>query len=195
MLRTLAKVSVVSLALLGIGVSTVASAEPRRPECIAPSKPGGGFDLTCKILQMGLKDTGLMKSSMRATYMPGGVGAVAFNTINAHRRAEPGTVVAFGSGSLLNLMQGRFGKYTEKDARWLASVGVDYGMFAVRGDSKYKSLEDVVKALQNDPSSVVFGISGSPGNPHWMKTALFAREIGVDPKKCALFLLKETLKR
>ncbi|MCF5741979.1 tripartite tricarboxylate transporter substrate binding protein, partial [Pseudomonas syringae] len=26
-------------------------AEPKRPECIAPASPGGGFDLTCKLVQ------------------------------------------------------------------------------------------------------------------------------------------------
>ena len=35
-------------------------AEPKRPECIAPAKPGGGFDLTCKLAQSGLKDSGLL---------------------------------------------------------------------------------------------------------------------------------------
>ena len=35
---------------------------PSRPECIAPAKPGGGFDLTCKLAQAGLKDTGILKT-------------------------------------------------------------------------------------------------------------------------------------
>jgi putative tricarboxylic transport membrane protein len=29
-------------------------AEPKRPECIAPASPGGGFDLTCKLAQSAL---------------------------------------------------------------------------------------------------------------------------------------------
>jgi putative tricarboxylic transport membrane protein len=174
-----------TLVCVGFGVFApqIAQAEPRRPECIAPSKPGGGFDLTCKVLQMGLKDTELLKRPMRITYMPGGVGAVAFNTVNAHRRAEPGTVVAFGSGSLLNLQQGRFGRYSMQDARWLATLGVDYGALAIRSDGKYKSLDAVIEALKADPGSVVFGISGSPGNPHWMKVALLAKQAGVDVRK------------
>ena len=56
-------------------------AEPKRPECIAPAKPGGGFDLTCKLAQSGLKDSGLLEAPMRVTYMPGGVGAVAYNAV------------------------------------------------------------------------------------------------------------------
>lgn len=31
-----------------------AADEPKRPECIAPASPGGGFDLTCKLVQSAL---------------------------------------------------------------------------------------------------------------------------------------------
>ncbi|MGY3929198.1 hypothetical protein ACW5WA_18740, partial [Aeromonas simiae] len=95
------------LALL-LGHSGPLSAEeaPTRPECIAPAKPGGGFDLTCKLLQVSLQESGALDKPMRITYMPGGVGAVAYNAIVAQRPAEAGTVVAFSGGSLLNLAQG-----------------------------------------------------------------------------------------
>ena len=72
-------------------------AEPKRPECIAPAKPGGGFDLTCKLAQSGLKDSGLLEAPMRVTCMPGGVGAVAYNAVVAQRAAEAGTITAFSS--------------------------------------------------------------------------------------------------
>ncbi|MDI5349453.1 hypothetical protein MJL48_31770, partial [Salmonella enterica subsp. enterica serovar Kentucky] len=42
--------------------------------CIAPAKPGGGFDLTCKLIQVSLLETGAIEKPMRVTYMPGGVG-------------------------------------------------------------------------------------------------------------------------
>ena len=52
-------------------------AEPKRPECIAPASPGGGFDLTCKLVQSALVNQKLLSKPMRVTYMPGGVGAVS----------------------------------------------------------------------------------------------------------------------
>lgn len=156
---------------------------PGKPECIAPAKPGGGFDLTCKLAQSGLKDTGQLDKPMRVTYMPGGVGAVAYNAIVAQRPAEFGTVVAFSGGSLLNLAQGKFGRYNVDDVKWLAAVGTDYGMIAVRADSPYKTLKDLMDAFQKDPNSVVFGAGASIGSQDWMKTALLAREVGVDPRK------------
>ncbi|RMV50536.1 putative Tricarboxylate transport protein TctC [Pseudomonas syringae pv. helianthi] len=47
-------------------------AEPKRPECIAPASPGGGFDLTCKLVQSALINEKVLTSPMRVTYMPGG---------------------------------------------------------------------------------------------------------------------------
>ncbi len=159
------------------------AAEPKRPECIAPAKPGGGFDLTCKLAQSGLKDFGLLKAPMRVTYMPGGVGAVAYNAVVAQRAKEPGTITAFSSGSLLNLAQGKFGRYDEKAVRWLAGIGTDYGAISVRADSPYQNLNDLITALKKDPGSVVFGAGATIGGQDWMQTALVARLAGIDPQQ------------
>lgn len=156
---------------------------PGRTECIAPAKPGGGFDLTCKLIQVSLQETKAIDRPMRVSYMPGGVGAVAYNAIVAQRPAEFGTVVAFSGGSLLNLAQNKFGRYSPDDVKWLAAVGTDYGMIAVRADSPYKTLKDLMDAFKQDPNSVVFGAGASIGSQDWMKTALLAREVGVDPHK------------
>ena len=110
-------------------------AEPKRPECIAPAAPGGGFDLTCKLAQSALVDAKLLSKPMRVTYMPGGVGAVAYNAVVAQRPADAGTLVAWSSGSLLNLAQGKFGRFDENAVKWLAAVGTSYGAIAVKSDS------------------------------------------------------------
>jgi len=156
--------------------ATFAADAPKRTECIAPAKPGGGFDLTCKLLQVSLQETKQIDSPMRVTYMPGGVGAVAYNAIIAQRPAEAGTVVAFSGGSLLNLSQGKFGRYSVDDVKWLAAVGTDYGMIAVREDAPWKTLGELMEAMKKDPTKVVVGAGASIGSQDWMKTALLARE-------------------
>lgn len=170
-------------ALLFTAFNTLAAEVPSRTECIAPAKPGGGFDLTCKLIQVSLQETGVLEKPMRVTYMPGGVGAVAYNAIVAQRPAEAGTVVAFSGGSLLNLSQGKFGRYGVDDVRWLASVGTDYGMIAVRADSPWKDLQSLLAAMEKDPNSVVIGAGASIGSQDWMKTALLAQKAHVDPHK------------
>ncbi|MDD1509729.1 Bug family tripartite tricarboxylate transporter substrate binding protein [Pseudomonas sp. CNPSo 3701] len=157
--------------------------EPRRPECIAPAAPGGGFDLTCKLAQSALVESKLLKSPMRVTYMPGGVGAVAYNAVVAQRPSEEGTITAFSSGSLLNLAQGKFGRFDENAVKWLAGVGTSYGALAVRKDSPLKNLDDLVKALKENPGKVVIGSGGTVGSQDWMQTALVARAAGVNPRE------------
>ena len=175
LLRTL------TASILLMSTSVLAEQAPSRTECIAPAKPGGGFDLTCKLIQVSMMETGAIEKPMRVTYMPGGVGAVAYNAIVAQRPAEAGTVVAFSGGSLLNLSQGKFGRYGVDDVRWLASVGTDYGMIAVRQDAPWKTLKDLLTAMEKDPNSVVIGAGASIGSQDWMKSALLAQKANVDP--------------
>ncbi|MCP9267218.1 tripartite tricarboxylate transporter substrate binding protein [Xenorhabdus sp. XENO-1] len=176
-------IKVLAAATLLSCTNTFADNAPNKTKCIAPAKPSGGFDLTCKLAQVSLLDTKAINSPMSMTFMPGGIGAVAYNTIIAQRPAEPGTIVAFSGGSLLNLSQGKFGRYSVNDVRWLASMGTDYGMIAVRGDSPYKTLKDLMDAFKKDPNKIVFGASASIGSQDWMKTALLAKEVGVEPEK------------
>ncbi|WP_418315640.1 Bug family tripartite tricarboxylate transporter substrate binding protein [Piscinibacter sakaiensis] len=153
-----------------------------KTECIAPAKPGGGFDLTCKLAQSALLDGKYIADPMRVTYMPGGIGAVAYNSVIAQRPDEGNTIVAFSGGSLLNLAQGKFGRYNENDVRWLAAIGADFGAVIVAENSPFKSLKELIAAVKADPTKVVFGAGGTVGSQDWMKAALVAKAAGIDPK-------------
>ncbi|MFB8830248.1 Bug family tripartite tricarboxylate transporter substrate binding protein [Azotobacter sp. CWF10] len=171
------------LAAAALLLGTAQAAEPHAPECIVPAATGGGFDLVCKLARQALQETGLTRQPLRLAYMPGGVGAVAYNTIAAQRPAEPDTLVAFSSGSLLNIALGKFGRFDETAVRWLAVIGTSYGALAVRADSPYKTLDDLLAALRKDPNSVVIGTSGTVGSQDWMQLALLARLAGIDPRE------------
>ncbi|MEZ5537725.1 MAG: tripartite tricarboxylate transporter substrate-binding protein [Thiolinea sp.] len=167
-------------ALLTLPAFSVAA--PDKPECVAPAKPGGGFDLTCRIVQTSMTEAGVMDDPMQVTFMPGGIGAVAYNLFNTTRTDDPNAIVAFSSGSLLNIATGKYGEWTENDARFLATAGTDYGAVVVKADSPYQSLKDVMEALKKDPQSVVVGAGGSVGSQDWMKAALLMKAEGIDPK-------------
>jgi putative tricarboxylic transport membrane protein len=170
-----------SLALLAFAAPAIAGPLDKT-ECIAPAKPGGGFDLTCKLAQSALVEAKVIAEPMRVTYMPGGIGAVAYNTVIAQRPDSANTIVAFSGGSLLNLAQGKFGRYNENDVRWLAAVGTDYGAVVVSESSPFKTLQDVMNALKADPAKVVLGAGGTIGSQDWMKAALLSRAAGVNPR-------------
>ncbi len=168
-------------AVLAVGLCLPAQAQIERPECIAPAQPGGGFDLTCRVAQQGLESQ--LGEPMPVTFMPGGIGAVAFNLFNTTRTDDPNAIVAFSTGSLLNIVTGKFGQLTEKDVRWLATAGADFGAVVVKADSHYQTLDDLMQAIKADPAGVVIGAGGSVGSQDWMKAALLLRAVGADPRK------------
>ncbi|HET6467489.1 MAG TPA: tripartite tricarboxylate transporter substrate binding protein [Geminicoccaceae bacterium] len=174
----------VSASVLGFATmlaAPLAAFEPGRTECIAPAQPGGGFDLTCRIAAEALIETGQIQQPMQVTFMPGGIGAVAYNHMNTRRKADENVIVAFSGGSLLNLAQGKFGQFDESNARWVASAGADYGAVVVRADAPWQTLTELVDALKADPRAIIFGAGGTVGSQDWMKAAIVAKAAGLEP--------------
>lgn len=151
--------------------------------CIAPAKPKGGFDVTCQLLNEALLKNKEIKKPLAIVYQPGGVGALAFNTTVRQYPGEKSRLVAFSSGTLLNLAQDRFGSYTIDDVKWLAVVGVDYGVVAVNKNSPFKDLSSLIEALKTSPEQIAFGTSGTIGGQDWIKSALISRAAGLSHKR------------
>lgn len=180
------KTKIASLLLVG-GLTAafgINAFEPSKPTCIAPAKPGGGFDLTCRVISTGFTEAGLTKVPMAVTFMPGGVGAVAYNYINSTNPDDPNKLIAFSSGSLLNIAQGKFGKnLDENNARWVGTAGVDYGAILVKADAPWNTLGELVDDIKKDPTKFVLGAGGGVGSQDWMKAAIIMKSSGIDPKK------------
>ncbi|RYH50119.1 MAG: tripartite tricarboxylate transporter substrate binding protein [Alcaligenaceae bacterium] len=151
-------------------------------ECVIPAKAGGGFDLTCSLARDALQLVRPLRPPLAPRYLPGGIGAVAFDRMASGRMGGEALLVAFSGGSLLNLAQGRFGPHPLTAVRWIATLGTDYGVIAVHRDSPYRTLDDLVAALRKDPSAVVFGAGGTVGSQDWVKAALLVRAAGREPK-------------
>ncbi|MGR3462904.1 MAG: tripartite tricarboxylate transporter substrate-binding protein [Roseovarius sp.] len=135
--------------------------------------------MTCRIAQTGLDPH--VDAPVQVTFMPGGIGAVAYNLFNTTRTDDGSAIVAFSTGSLLNIVTGKYGDFTEKDVRWVGTAGADFGAVVVRADSKYQDLSQLMADFAADPASVVVGAGGSVGSQDWMKGALLLREAGAAP--------------
>jgi putative tricarboxylic transport membrane protein len=169
-----------SISLLWLALAPV-QAEDHKVQCIVPAKPGGGMDQTCKLARQAMP-----ASDMQINYLPGGVGAVAWSSIVAQRKNEPNTLVAYSGGSLLNLAEGKFGRSEPSHVRWVAAIGTDYGMIAVRADSPYKNLRDLMKAIKDKPAAVAIGAGGTIGSQDWLKMAQLSKQSKIDPKSLRL---------
>lgn len=163
-------------------VSVAQAAQPAS-NCIVPAAARGSFDLVCQLARQSLQETGLLSDPLTLKYLPGGVGAVAYNSLVTQQPNDPNTFVAFSTGSLLNIALGKFGRFDETAVRWLAVIGASYGALAVRADSPYQTLEDLLDALRKDPESVVIGLSGTLGSQDWTQLVLLAKLAGINSER------------
>ena len=163
-------------------VTPVPPVVPASPptRCIVPAKAGGGFDLTCQLARHAWRPA---LPELALTYQPGGIGALVYRSLTRPGGAphEP-ALVAWSSGTLLNLAQGRFGRYEPGLLRWVAALALDHGVVAVHRDAPWRDLPALLAALQANPPAVSFAAGGTIGSQDWMKAALLARAAGVSHK-------------
>ena len=154
-----------------------------QPECLVAAKAGGGMDLSCQLVAKALLASNLIDATMSVRYKTGGIGAVAYNHVIGMRNNDPQLIVAASSGSALNIATQKFGSYSVNDVRWLGALAADYGVIAVRHDSVWNSLNDLIAKLRHAPFAVSIGGSGSTGSQDWMKAALLVQEGSIDPAR------------
>ncbi|GAB3477701.1 Bug family tripartite tricarboxylate transporter substrate binding protein [Marinomonas epiphytica] len=154
-------------AVLALAGQAHAFEPARSAECIAPANPGGGWDFTCRSVGKVLVDLDYIKGNVKTVNMPGAGGGVAFAHTVSKREKDANLIVAASTATTTRLAQGQFPGMNASQVKWVGTLGADYGVIAVSKDSKYATLNDLMAALRDDPTSVKFaGGSGSGGWDH-----------------------------
>jgi len=170
-----------AVSLLGLGCGDAAAR--RGWECIAPANPGGGWDLTCRAVGAALGELRIAPGSVRVTNMPGAGGGVAFAHTVTLRQNDSGLIVAASPSTTLRLAQGQYGGFTERDVRWVAALGAEYGVLVVGRDSPFHTLADLLAAWRADPASLITGGGSAVAGQDHMKVLLLAYRSGLDPRR------------
>lgn len=152
-------------------------------ECIAPANPGGGWDLTCRAVGAALDELQVSPGSVRVTNMPGAGGGVAFAHTITLRAADSGLIVAASPSTTLRLAQRQYGRFSERDVRWVAALGAEYGVLAVARDAPFQTLGDLVAAWRADPARVISGGGSAVAGQDHMKILLLAQRAGLNPRR------------
>jgi putative tricarboxylic transport membrane protein len=153
---------------------------PGSPECVAPSDPGGGWDFTCRTISQLFEEQG-STGNVTIKNQPGGGGAVAFADIAANRNDDSDLTIAASPATAIRFGQNQYTGLEADDFRWIGAIGADFGLVAVPVDSEFATFDDLITAVEADPTSVVFG-GGSPvGGQDHFKVLLLSQELGIDP--------------
>ncbi len=187
--KILSRLMWLSLLLLFLFADFALAVYPDKPlEFIAPASPGGGWDLTCRLTAKVLKDTKLVTQPITIINRPGGFGVVVMTDIIRNRRKDVNTLVAF-SAVLSTQMAIKKNPFTYKDITPIAALFVDYGVIAVRKDSKYATFKDLIEELKKQPGVLTFAGSSPPGGMDHMRVSMIAKALGipVQPLKYVAF--------
>jgi putative tricarboxylic transport membrane protein len=151
--------------------------------CIAPANPGGGWDLTCRATAEALGTTAPGAHALHVQNIPGEGGGVAFAKVAAGKEGSERLIVAASPSTLLGLAQRHYGQFTERDVRWIAAVGAEPSVIAVRPDAPWRTLGDFVAAWRARPEAITVGGASAVGGQDHMKILLLARAAGIDVRR------------
>lgn len=160
------------------------SAYPEKPlVVVAPSGAGGGWDLTARSLTKILNKTNLVAQTMTVENKPGGGGTVFMAEYATQEKANDYKLFVNSPPILINHLKAEGNTpYGYKDTTPLAQLTKDYGAIAVKADSKYKTLKDVINQLKKNPKSITVAGGSAPGSMDHLVSILPAYKSGIDPK-------------
>lgn len=165
-----------------VGCGSGGAGARRGMECIAPANPGGGWDLTCRAVGAVLTELELVPGAVRVTNMPGAGGGVAYAHTVTQREGDANLIVAASPATTLRLAQVQFGTLSERDVRWLAALGAEYGVLAVSPKAPWNDLRGLVEDWRRNPSAITVGGGSAVAGQDHMKVLLLAQNAGLDPR-------------
>jgi putative tricarboxylic transport membrane protein len=159
-------------------------------EIVVPSAPGGGTDLTARLIQKIWQEGKMLDVPVNVANKSGGGGTVALNYLKQFT-GNPHYLHTASAVLLTNHISGR-STFSHTDLTPLALLQSEYIVFAVRAESPLKSVQDVVAQLKRDPAALSFAVGTSLGGANHSAAAALARAAGADPRKLRAVVFKSS---
>ncbi len=148
----------------------------RAIEVVVQYGAGGGSDIFVRSLMMPARRT--LKVPINVTNLTGGAGVKASQYVLS-QPADGYTIYNFSPEQLINTIFGRE-NYKEEFSP-LCNVQQDLSMFYVRAESKFKTLQDVIKYAKENPGKLQF-TGTTAASPDEVIIMLFAKKAGIKVK-------------
>lgn len=145
---------------------------------VAPSSPGGGWDLTARSLAETFQKENLIDSPVQVVNEPGAHGAVSLSQLVTQHKGDAYKISVTSLPIQINNLVGR-SDYGYKDVTMIARLMTEYFMVVTPKDSPYKTLKDLLNAVKKNPASIPIGGASEDR----LVFALLVDAVGGDPKK------------
>ncbi|HEX5110177.1 MAG TPA: tripartite tricarboxylate transporter substrate-binding protein [Vicinamibacterales bacterium] len=147
---------------------------------VAPAAPGGGWDQTARVMQQVLQRAGLVRTAP-VENIPGAAGTIGLARFMGAERGRDDTVMVSGLIMLGGIVTHQ-SPVTLSDVTPIARLTGEYEVIAVPAASPFRSLSDLIAALEARPESISWG-GGSAGGSDQMLAGLVAEAVGVAPRR------------
>jgi tripartite-type tricarboxylate transporter receptor subunit TctC len=161
------RIAILALALLPLGAAAQADYPGKPITMVVPFPPGGVADITGRPLAEAMGR--ILKQPVVVENRSGAGGGVGMQFVS---RAKPDgytVLMALSSISIIpeaDKVLGRDPMYALNQLVPIARVTADPTVLAVRADSPYKSVADLVAAAKKEPGTIPYGSSGNYGTMH-----------------------------
>ncbi len=173
-----ALMAMVVLPMFVIDIHAAAEWKPTRPiQFIAPYAPGGGSDILARSIAKIVESEKFSPQPLIVANMPGG-GTTIGTTSVSQAKGNPHMLLTFISAQVSAPMTVGTTAATFRDLTMISGLALDEQTIAIRKDSPYKSIKDIVEELKKKPNSLVVG-GGGMGGEDQMCNRLLERATGV----------------
>ena len=183
------------LAALALVISLGAHESPAQPwkptrgiEIIVGSAPGGGADLTGRLMQKLFQEKLITDVAASVVNKTGGGSTLSFVYLNQH--AGDAHYIALTLQPMITGPLMIAGQIAYTDMTPLAHLINEYVGFAVRPDGVLKTGRDVVDRLKKDPTSLTIALSTALAGSNHLATVLALKAAGVDIKRLRVIVVK-----
>jgi putative tricarboxylic transport membrane protein len=158
-----------ALAAVALAAGLTATAQdkyPSRPiEVVVPYAPGGGTDNLMRMIIGIIDENKLSPVAINVVNKPGGSGVVGY-TYLLSKKGNPHVIAGATPTVVSGKVEGRLKGDHRDGMTMLAIVAVDDLTLAVKSDSKYKTVEEFVKAAKERPNQLTVGGTGTNTEDH-----------------------------
>ena len=156
----------------------------RTVEIVVFAAPGGGNDKSARVIHRIWQETKMVDAVV--TNKVGGGGSLSYTYVS-QKTGDPHYIAIAQAGLITNHITGR-SPVSYTDLTPLAYVGSEPVGLAVRAESPYKSLKEMVAQLKNDPQSLSVSVGSTRGAINHFTMALLAKAAGIDPMKLKILV-------
>lgn len=162
MILRFAVTAILLVALTGCTPDEQSAEYPNRPiEIVVPFGAGGGSDTFVRVIQKAIQDNDLLPQPLVVINVPGAGGTIGSRRVK-HAKADGYTVLNLHDAILTAKYSGK-ANYGPEAFTPIAGTGEACQVIAVSEDSRYQSLDELLKHAADEPDTVVLGANiGAP---------------------------------